>query len=133
MAFTAAQKKDIRKYLGVPFGFYDLNYRLESMMDKVGADATDSAEVVSWLTELGTIETAISGGSSSAVTYGALKKVDEVEFHPPSESGSATTSPESRGRALIMRLARAFGVDDVLPNGDYFSGSMGGGGMLALG
>lgn len=124
MAFTAAQKKDIRKYLGVPFGFYDLNTRLESMLNKVGDDATDSAEVILWLTELATIDTELqSSTTSGSYSYGALKRADEVEFHPITEgdgSSSSTIGYADRGRILIQRIARALGVDDMLPNGDYF-------------
>lgn len=135
MAFTAAQKKDIRKYLGVPFGFYDLNYRLESMMEKVGADATDSAEVIAWLTRLTAIDAAVTGDSSSSATYGALKKVDEVEFYNVTDGSASgnTIGLVNQGRVLINRLARAFGMDDTLPNGDYFGTRRGGDGIIGLG
>lgn len=136
MAFTLEQKKDIRKYLCVPFGFYDLNTRLESMMDKVGADATDSAEVILWLTELTTLDAAIAASSATSTTeHGWLKKVDEVEFFGSTESGSTTsgTTAAGRGRALIQRIANALGVSDYLPYADYFTGAVNHGGALALG
>lgn len=125
MAFTDTQKRDIRKYLGVPFGFYDLTTRLESMMDLVGTNATDEAEIVAWLTRLDEIDTALtgSGSSTTTVSYGAIKKVDEVEFFEPSDSsssGSSTIAIVEQGRVLISRIARALGVSDVLPLGDYF-------------
>lgn len=122
MAFTAAQKKDIRKYLGVPFGFYDLTTRLESMMDLVGAEATDSAEIIGWLTELTNIDASlVASASGASYSYGALKKVDEVEFHPTDGDSSSKVGSVDRGRMLIQRLARALGVSDVLPLGDYFA------------
>lgn len=123
MAFSAVQKRDIRKYLGVAFGFYDLNTRLESMMDRIGSVAEDQAQVEAWLTELNAIETGqASTSSTAAATYGSLKKVDEVEFYQAEDGESSSTlSPIDRGRALIDRIARSFGVDDYLPNGDYFS------------
>lgn len=137
MAFTDEQKKDIRKYLGVPFGFYTLTTRLESMMDQVGSNATDQAEVETWLTRLVAIDTALtSSSSSSTATYGALRKVDEIEFYEPSDDSSAgagNISLVDQGRVLIQRLARAFGVSDVLPIGDYFGTSHPMGFELALG
>jgi hypothetical protein len=125
VAFTAAQKRDIRKYLGVPFGFYDLNTRLESMINKVGADPTDEAEVTAWLAELAVIDETVASDGATSHTHGALKKVDEVEFHPITADSAVAVSVGAidRGRMIIKRLARALGVDDVLPNGDYFSGA----------
>lgn len=135
MAFNLVQKKDIRKYLGVPFGFYDLNYRLESMMDKVGADATDSAEVIVWLTRLAAIDVALTSSAASAATYGALRKVDEVEFFNVTDGSSSgnTIGLVNQGRVLINRIARAMGMDDALPNGDYFGVRRGDDGILGLG
>lgn len=125
MAFTAAQKRDIRKYLGAPFGFYDLHTRLESMMDVIGANSTDQSEVDTWLTRLTAIDTALTGSSSSgsSFTYGSLKKADETEFYPLGEgesSGSSGIALVDQGRVLIDRLARALGVADEFPQGDYF-------------
>ena len=136
MSFTEAQKKDIRKYLGVPFGFYNQSHRLEGMMDKVGGTLADRDEIASWLDEIATIDTTLSTtASSSGVAYGALRKVDEVEFFSPEDSGSSasTGGAAARGRTLIQRIARSLGVDDILPNGDYFSQARGGGWDLQLG
>lgn len=136
MAFSATQKRDIRKYLGVPFGFYDLNARLESMIDLVGSNATDQTEVELWLTRLAAIDEAITGVSatSASAEYGALKKVDEVEFYEPSDGDSSgSLSTTERGRVLIGRLARALGVADVLPYDDYFSAKRSMGFTIALG
>lgn len=135
MAFTAEQEKDIRKYMGVPFGFYELSHRLESMMDLVGDSATDQAQIETWLTRLAAIDTALTGSASSAVAYGALKKVDEVEFHPPTESGGVTgpLTLADQGRVLIGRIARALGVSDYLPIGDYFGNRRPTGFTISLG
>lgn len=125
MAFTDAQKMAIRKYLGVPFGFYNLTTRLESMMNLVGDNATDSAQVIAWITRLDAIDAALTGASAtSTATYGALKKVDEVEFYEPSDGASSAAGSiglVDQGRTLIGRIARALGVSDVLPHEDYFS------------
>lgn len=122
MAFTAEQKRDIRKYLGAPMGFYDKNTRLESMMDLVGATSTDQAEVETWLTRLATIDVALTGSNSTTISYGPLKQVDEIQFYQPQDASDdgGSIGLISQGRVLIDRLARAFGVDDYLPSGDYF-------------
>lgn len=124
MAFTDAQKRDIRKYLGVPMGFYDKNTRLESMMDLVGANSTDQDEIDAWLVRLAEIDVElVTASAATSVTYGALKQVDEIEFHKPDGDGSTgSISIVEQGRALIDRIARAFGVGDALPAGDYFGG-----------
>jgi len=138
MAFTAEQEKDIRKYMGVPFGFYELNHRLESMMDLVGTSLTDKAQIEEWLTRLTAIDSSLTGSSSSAATYGALKKVDEVEFFSPTDSGEASTSTLTlvqQGRVLIGRIAAALGVSDYLPyrNFDYFGSRRSSGFLIPLG
>lgn len=139
MAFTAEQEKDIRKYMGVPFGFYELSHRLESMMDLVGTSATDQAQIVTWLTRLAAIDTALTGDTAASVTstYGSLKKVDEVEFYPTtdsdSSSGSGTLTLVAQGRTLIGRIARALGVSDYLPIGDYFGSRRPSGFTISLG
>lgn len=138
MAFTAEQEKDIRKYMGVPFGFYELSSRLESTIDLVGTNATDQAQVVVWLTRLATIDTALTGSAaaSATATYGSLKKVDEVEFYPTTDDSSADTGTLSliaQGRTLIGRIARAMGVSDYLPIGDYFGSRRPSGFTISLG
>jgi hypothetical protein len=132
MAFTDAQKRDIRKYMGVPMGFYDLDYRLESMMGLVGSNATDQAQIDAWLLRLTEIDDALVGvaGSGSSATstasYGTLKKVDEIEFYPVTDGdgsgagGAATLTLIEQGRTIIARIARAMGCSDFLPIGDYF-------------
>jgi hypothetical protein len=126
VAFSAEQKRDVRKYMGVSFGFYDLNHRLESMLDLVGGNAVDQSQIETWLLQLSDIDETLTGSAAAtaSATYGPLKKVDEVEFYQPTSGGSTTTStitPQEQGRILIARIARALGVSDYLPNGDYFS------------
>lgn len=126
MAFTAAQKIAIRSYMGVAFGFYEISSRLESMMDLVGTDATAQAQIEAWLDRLQLVDESLTGDAASAVsaTYGSIKKVDEVEFYPAATDGSATATTTmplvTQGRTLIGRIARALGVSDFLPIGDYF-------------
>ncbi len=135
MPFTEAQKKDVRKYLGVPFGFYDLNSRLESMFGLVGENATDTAQIVDWLDRLAEIDDSLTGSAASFSTQGSLKKVDEVEFYPISEFelGSTALTLVAQGRVLIGRIARALGVSDYLPIGDYFGSRRPSGFVIPLG
>lgn len=139
MAFTAAQKQQIRNYLGAPAVYPDLQHRLEGAMATVGENAEAVTHVTAWLTELAVIDTNLvvtTGSSGSSATYGALKAVDEVEFYSPKESGGATQSTVGaidRGRMLIRRIARILGVADFMPVGDYFSARSLYGGELMLG
>lgn len=119
MAFTDTQKDQIRQYLGYPAAFRDQNYQLESMMDTVGANAIEQASVEAILTELATIDTALASSGSSTASYGALKQVDEVQFYDISDASSTgTVDTLARGKMLIARLARRFGIQ---PLADYFS------------
>lgn len=107
--------------MGVSFGFYDLNHRLESMMDLVGENATDKAEIETWLTELAAIDAVLATAGTSANATGLLKQVDEVQFYDGQQSaGYIAPGSVQRGKMLIERLARALGVSDYLPIGDYF-------------
>lgn len=106
-------------------------------MDLVGQTAIDQAEIVTWLTRLDAIDDALTGASatSTAIT-GSLKQVDEVHFYPvtgeeSSSSGSLTLI--SQGRVLIGRIARALGVSDYLPIGDYFGDRRSPGYLVPLG
>jgi len=137
VAFTAEQEKDIRKYMGVPFGFYELNHRLESMMDLVGTNSTDQAQIVTWLVRLTEIDESLTGSDATSAAYGALKKVDEVEFYNTSETaeGSAALTFVQQGRVLIGRIAAALGVSDYLPyrGFDYFGSRRSSGFLIPLG
>jgi len=52
MAFTNAQKVQIRFYLGYPFPFQQLNPRLEGAIELVGADASATSMVNDMLVRL---------------------------------------------------------------------------------
>jgi hypothetical protein len=125
MAFTAAQKQQIRNYLGAPAVYPDLQHRLEGALDTVGGNAEAVTHVTAWLTELTSIDTnlVVTVGGGASASYGALKKVDEIEFYAPEDSGGSSESTVgalARGRMLIQRIARILGVSDVMPVGDYF-------------
>lgn len=134
MAFTDAQKVSIRRYLGHPLGYYDLNYRLESMMDKVGSSAVEQAAVETILAELVTVDVALASSGSTSTVTGALSKLDEIEWHPPTtETISANVDAMSRGKMLVRRLAQAFGGQQMIRE-NYFATGIGfGGGEMLLG
>lgn len=117
MAFTASEKRQIRSYLGYSGGFRDRGVRLESMMNVVGEQTEEATYARSLLTQIAAVDTALaaSGSSSTAATYGALKKVDEIEFHPvtgDSGSGSSSTiAGRDWGEILIERLRALFHVE----------------------
>jgi len=127
LAFTAAQKHDIRKYLGVSAAYFDLNTQLESMLDTIGADSDAQTIVEAILTELATVDAAVASSGSSSATYGALKKVDEVEFYSTADgSGSDTVGALKRGRMLVRRLAQRIAGrhwQEVIHD-DYFATSL---------
>lgn len=134
MAFSSSEKRSIRSFLGYSGGFRDRGVRLESMMDVVGAQTDEAAYARTILASLADIDTALaSSGSTSSATYGALKKVEEVEFFSPEQSGGATVSTLSGieyGEVLIERLRALF---DVPLNGRYYRTGMANTGPFPLG
>ena len=153
MAFTSAQKKDIRKYLGYPQLNRYRDTRLESAIDVVGEDVDASAEVVALLTEIAAIDAKITAGAGSGASTstftGSLKKADEVEWYALGTSsgttGGATPTTASfrdQGRVLCSRLSQLMGIPlwgDYYGSlgypGDWFMGSahQGRGGIIPLG
>ena len=131
MAFTEAQKVSIRRYLGYPLGWYDLNTRLESMIDKVGSNAVEQAAVETILTELATIDGVLATAGATAQTMGSLAQVDEVRWHEiTEESKGVPVDALSRGKNLIERLRQCFGVPLA---GRYFGTAPPYDGQIALG
>lgn len=122
MAFSDAQKDDIRGYLGYALGFYQYNTPLESMMDKVGGFPTEQAKIEGILTELAAIDAVLATAGSSAAATGMLKQVDEVQFYNAIESaGYIAPGAVQRGRMLVKRLAVALGDrDGDTIQSDYF-------------
>lgn len=111
MAFNEAQKISIRRYLGYPLGFYDLNTRLESMIDKVGSSAAEQAAVETILAELVTVDAALASSGSSSTTTGGLKKLDEIEWYDvTTETVASTVDALTRGKMLVERLRQCFAV-----------------------
>jgi hypothetical protein len=111
VAFSEAQKVSIRRYLGYPLGFYDLNHRLESMIIKVGSVAVEQTAVETILTELVTVDAAVASAGASASSMGSLKRADDVEwYNTATESSGSSVDSITRGKMLIERLRQCFGV-----------------------
>jgi hypothetical protein len=101
------------------------------MMNTVGTSAVEQASVEAILNELDAIDAALETVGAQTQSMGALKKVDEVEFYEATGSVS-TDAPTSikRGRMLVRRLARRFGVASIE---DYFGTGPGMGFQLSVG
>ena len=72
MAFSEDQKVSIRRYLGYPLGYYDLNYRLESMFGKIGEIAVEQSAVETILAELATVDAVVATGGQTVQSLGSL-------------------------------------------------------------
>lgn len=114
MAFTDAQKAQIRRYLGFPDVFRYANTRLESAMDVVGGRAEVQAQVEADLAAI----TAVEAKLTEALTSAGIKKVDEVEFF---EAGQRKALRDE-GRRMCSRLSITMGVPlaaDAFGDGGY--------------
>lgn len=112
MAFTGAERVQIRMYTGWGNRFTQYDDALERAMETLGNDPDAQALVQSLLTELTRIDTAITAAESR------LKA---------SEVGSIALNPlevdqlRGRGRQFAARLCRAIGVE---ARGDAFDPSL---------
>jgi hypothetical protein len=106
MAFTEAQKSQIRLALGFPDVHLDNNSRLESAMDLVGERAATKAIVDSLLTQLTTISTSIQSSLSSA----GLKRAEDIEWYEGQSGSAALDQKRSEGRNVCAQLSIIFGV-----------------------
>ena len=82
-------------------------------MEVVGAQTEEAAYCRALLTSIAEVDTALAGtGGGSSATYGAVKKVDELEFYDVTSgsSGTTTLSGVSYGEVLIERLRALLGV-----------------------
>lgn len=132
--FNATQKDQIRQYLGFAAGFYDLNTRLESMMDTVGADSVAQASVEAIMAKIVLVEAAVASGGTSSSATGSLKEIiGDVSWYSTEESGGAVTTARDYGNILINRLAARFGFTRQELPSDYFGEGGWRGGEMALG
>lgn len=116
MAFTEAQRVDIRFYLGYPDVYRYANPRLESAMDVVGSRAESQAKVEILLAKLNAFYG--SGANSpleQQVTYAGIKKVesadDVVEFGGNDSSGGQISMDQNNyARNIVSALSSFMGV-----------------------
>ena len=134
MAFTEAQKVQIRKYLGYPDLFRSANTRLESAIEVVGGRPETQAEVESILAKLAALQERIDGQLATA----GIKQVDEIEFF----ENASLLGLLSHGRMLCGNLSTLFGIpiaSDPFGSGgyagDWFMGAAFryGGGLMSMG
>jgi hypothetical protein len=105
MALSAEEKAKIRAYLGYADSFRYKNTRLEGMLE--GALSAEAETLVrAHLTELTRVDTELT----AAISTGGLKKADEIEFYPSSETRTQEDSKRNEGRMYINRLSIALAV-----------------------
>jgi hypothetical protein len=114
MAFSNEEKRQIRSFLGYSGGFRDNNVRLESMFDVIGARDEEAAYARVLLGLIADVDDALSEVGTSTEETGALKQVDEIHWHPISETSSSTSDSAPTGtkwgEVLIERLRALFDV-----------------------
>ncbi len=124
MAFTESEKSQIRRYLGFSGGYRDRSYILESMLDVVGDNTVDAEYARELLAGIVAVDEAMAntGTSGNASTYGSIKQVDEISFHPITAESTGVTiiAGYKYGEVLIERLRALLGVD---LQGHYFRGT----------
>ena len=115
MAFTDAQKVDIRRYIGAPDAYRQDNTRLESSIIEAGDGAESEAVVVGYLAEITAINARLIGVVRSS---GGIKQVDEVEFFGDKGGSSAGLDATiAEGRMWASRLSQFLGTPLI---GDFF-------------
>ena len=115
MAFSDAQKTQIRRYLGYPDVYRQANTRLESAIDVVGSPHDTQPRTETDLAALAAIETKLSG---SVLSSAGVRKVDEIEFF---QNGILDIT-RKEGRRICGRLSVTFGVplaSDVFGTSGY--------------
>lgn len=118
MAFTEAQKVQIRKWLGYPSIFRYKDVRLESAITVVGDDPDAQAEAESILARLSGGATSVDSQLDDALGTAGLKRAEDIEWYQPGSGSSAASSGataqqaslEHAGRLLCSRLSQLFGV-----------------------
>lgn len=118
MAFTNAQKVQIRKWLGYPTLFRLEDVRLESAITVVGNDPDAQAEAEVILAKLNTGATSVETQLEDALGTAGLKRAEDIEWYQPGAGSSAASSGataqqaslEHQGRILCSRLSQLFGV-----------------------
>lgn len=130
MAFTDAQKVQIRKYLGAPDVHRQANTRLESALDVIGSRSDSQTEVESILASLVLVEAKLV---SSWATAG-LARAEDVEWFQSKGGGASaeTEGKRSEGRRFCSRLSQLIGyplLGDAFGTGGYGGDAWAGYGM----
>lgn len=115
MAFTDAQKAQIRALLGYPDGVDATVNNLDAAMGRIGAEA--EIQIETRLTDIGAIETDLR----STLGRQGIVRAEDIYWNP---SGGATANLRSERRRYIREIAAILGVAVL---------SGGGGGMGPLG
>lgn len=122
-ALTAAQKAQIRLYLGYPSLFRYKDTRLESTFDALDQEAIDL--IATNLAAIQVVETAIVGVE---INKAGLKRADDIEFY----NGKSMSEIKSYGRMYVSRVSIVLGVpiySDVFGTqgylGDKYTGILG--------
>jgi len=126
MAFTNAQKVQIRFYLGYPFPFQQLNPRLEGAIELVGADASATSMVNDMLVRLMKVygldpaNPGSVGQVDQVVQQAGVKSVesadDKIEFGTTASGGGASSSAMlatqvELAKRLVSALSTMMGVE----------------------
>lgn len=126
MAFTDERKVQIRFFLGYPFPFQQLNPRLESAIDLVGANATAQQMVETILDKLLAVygldpnNPGVPGQVDTVVQQAGIKIVesadDKIEFGATTKTGSGSSSAildaqMDVARRLVSSLSIMMGVE----------------------
>ncbi|MDI3282120.1 hypothetical protein [Polyangium sp. 15x6] len=133
MAFSEAQKTDIRFYLGYPDVYRYANPRLENAIEVVGGRPESQAKVELLLSLLANVMGANAGDPAQidkALQNAGLKAVesadDRIEFGDSSGEGtyssSSLNSVSDYGRMLVSALSSFMGVpiaSNVFGKGGY--------------
>lgn len=124
MAFTAAEKAQIRQVLGFSELFHDLDPRLEGQMIDLGTRAPDAVtRIQNTLVAL----TDIDARLVVALDDLSLVKAEDITFQGEGELESL----RNQGRMLIQQIAITF---ELVPKRDYYgSAEVLGGGVILLG
>lgn len=127
MAFTAAEKARIRRYLGFSQGFHDVDTRLEGQLTTLPETYPEAEDQVREI--LGKLAKIDAKLQTAALGNLNVTELGDIKFLGPDQ----LTALEDWGRRLINQLAITFNID-MSDQPDYFGAtSSGGGGVIPLG
>lgn len=111
MAFTDAQRLQIRYSLGYPYTYKYANYRLENAIDLIEDGAEGEAQTVALLASIAAVDVHLSPENEDGIwTMDGVKKADEITFKDDGSGNSAENEMRKRGRMYVGRLSILLGV-----------------------